>query len=113
MVSLGGGLLVAIALAIALAGHGHDFIVALGSAPFWVLGIAVVLHVLWLLARTEAWGVCIEAAGGTLGRRSLYRASSIGYLANIFNGQFGCDPDRRPTSLVPDRVSACAGAACR
>jgi uncharacterized membrane protein YbhN (UPF0104 family) len=89
MVSLGGGLLVAIALAIALAGHGREFIVALGSAPFWVLGIAVVLHVLWLLARTEAWGVCIEAAGGNLGRRSLYRASSIGYLANIFNGQFG------------------------
>jgi uncharacterized membrane protein YbhN (UPF0104 family) len=89
IVSLGGGLLVAIALAIALAGHGHDFIVALGSAPFWVLGIAVALHVFWLLARTEAWGVCIEAAGGSLGRRSLYRASSIGYLANIFNGQFG------------------------
>jgi uncharacterized membrane protein YbhN (UPF0104 family) len=89
MVSLSGGLLVAIALAIALAGHGHEFIIALGSAPFWVLGIAVALHVLWLLARTEAWGVCIEAAGGSLGRRSLYRASSIGYLANIFNGQFG------------------------
>ena len=34
-------------------------------------------------------GVCIGAAGGSLGRRSLYRASSIGYLANIFNGQFG------------------------
>jgi uncharacterized membrane protein YbhN (UPF0104 family) len=89
MVSLGGGMLVAVALAIGLAGHGHDFIVALGSAPYWVLGIAVALHVLWLLARTEAWGVCIGAAGGNLGRRSLYRASSIGYLANIFNGQFG------------------------
>jgi uncharacterized membrane protein YbhN (UPF0104 family) len=89
MVSLGGGLLVAIALAIALAGHGHEFIVALGSAPFWVLGIAVALHVCWLLARTEAWGVCIRAAGGNLRRRTLYRASSIGYLANIFNGQFG------------------------
>jgi len=89
IVSLGGGSLVAIALAIALAGHGHDFIVALGSAPVWVLGVAVGLHVLWLLARTSAWGVCIGAAGGTLGRRSLYRASSVGYLANIFNGQFG------------------------
>jgi hypothetical protein len=89
VVSLAGGTLVAIALAIGLAGHGHDFIVALGSAPFWVLGIAVALHVLWLLARTEAWGVCIGAAGGNLGRRSLYRASSVGYLVNIFNGQFG------------------------
>ena len=114
MVSLGGGLLVAIALAIALAGHGHDFIVALGSAPVWVLGIAVALHVLWLLARTEAWGVCIEAAGGNLGRRSLYRASSIGYLANIFNGQFGLairiGALRRSS---PTECPRAPGAACR
>jgi uncharacterized membrane protein YbhN (UPF0104 family) len=89
MVSLGGGTLVAVALAIGLAGHGHDFIVALGSAPIWVLGVAIALHVLWLLARSEAWRVCIGAAGGSVGRRSLYRASSIGYLGNIFNGQFG------------------------
>jgi hypothetical protein len=89
MVSIAGGLLVAIALTIGLAGHGHDFIVALGSAPYWVLGAAVALHVLWLLARSEAWGVCIGAAGGSVGRRRVYRASSLGYLGNIFNGQFG------------------------
>jgi hypothetical protein len=89
MVSLGGGTLVAVGLAIGLAGHGHDFIVALGSAPYWVLGAAVTLHVLWLLARSEAWGVCIGAAGGSVSRRRVYRASSLGYLGNIFNGQFG------------------------
>jgi uncharacterized membrane protein YbhN (UPF0104 family) len=89
MVSLGGGMLVAIALAIALAGHGHDFIVALGSAPIWVLGSAVALHVLWLIARSEAWSVCIGAAGGSVSRRRTYRASSLGYVGNIFNGQFG------------------------
>jgi hypothetical protein len=89
MISLGGGMLVAVALAIGLAGHGHDFIVALGSAPIWVLGAAVGLHVLWLLVRSEAWGVCIGAAGGSVSRRRLYRASSVGYLGNIFNGQFG------------------------
>jgi uncharacterized membrane protein YbhN (UPF0104 family) len=89
MVSLGGGLLVAIALAIGLAGHGHEFMVALGSAPFWVLGVAVALHVLWLFARSEAWAVSIDAAGGTVNRRRLYHASSLGYLVNIFNGQFG------------------------
>jgi len=89
MVSLGGGMLVAVALAIGLAGHGHDFIEALGSAPYWVLGAAVALHVLWLLVRTEAWGVCIGAAGGSVSRRRVYRASSLGYLGNIFNGQFG------------------------
>ena len=89
VVSLAGGTVVAIALAIGLAGHGHEFVAALRSAPFWVLGIAVALHVLWLLSRSEAWRVCIDAAGGSIGRRQLYRASSLGYLCNIFNGQFG------------------------
>jgi uncharacterized membrane protein YbhN (UPF0104 family) len=88
-VSLAGGTVVAIALAVGLAGHGHEFVTALGSAPFWVLGAAVALHVLWLLARSEAWSVCIDAAGGRVSRRQLYRASSVGYLGNIFNGQFG------------------------
>jgi uncharacterized membrane protein YbhN (UPF0104 family) len=88
-VSLAGGALVAIALAIALAGHGSEFVTALGSAPFWVLGLAVALHIVWLVARSEAWNVCIDAAGGSIGRRRLYHASSIGYLGNVFNGQFG------------------------
>jgi hypothetical protein len=88
-VSLAGGTVVAIALAIGLAGHGHEFVVALGSAPFWVLGAAVALHLLWLLARSEAWAVCIDAAGGSVSRKRLYHASSLGYLGNIFNGQFG------------------------
>src|SRR3954453_21029528 len=79
-VSLAGGTIVAIALAVGLAGHGHEFVVALRSAPFWVLGLAIALPLIWLLARSEAWRVCIGAAGGTVDRRSLYRASSIGYL---------------------------------
>ena len=87
--SVAGSLLVAIALAIGLAGHRDEFVTALGSAPFWVLGIAVALHVVWLVARSEAWRVCIDAAGGRVSRRRLYRASSLGYLGNIFNGQFG------------------------
>jgi uncharacterized membrane protein YbhN (UPF0104 family) len=88
-VSVAGGSVVAIALAIGLAGHGHEFLVALRSAPFWVLGVAVALHVLWLMARSEAWRVCIGAAGGSVGRKRLYHASSLGYVGNIFNGQFG------------------------
>jgi uncharacterized membrane protein YbhN (UPF0104 family) len=89
VVTVAGSLLVAIALVIGLAGHRDEFMTALGSAPLWILGIAVVLHVFWLVARSEAWSVCIQAAGGRCGRRRLYRASSIGYLGNIFNGQFG------------------------
>ncbi len=84
-----GSLIVAAALAIALIGKGDDFVSSLHAAPLWILGIAVVLHVLWLVARSEAWSVCIGAAGGSVGRRRLYQASSVGYLGNIFNGQFG------------------------
>src|SRR5215207_4444095 len=88
-VTVAGSLLVAIALVIGLAGHREKFLTALGSAPLWLLGVAVALHVFWLVARSEAWSVCIRAAGGRCGRRRLYRASSVGYLGNIFNGQFG------------------------
>jgi uncharacterized membrane protein YbhN (UPF0104 family) len=88
-VSVVGSIVVAIALVVGLAGHRDEFVSALGSAPFWVLGAAVALHVCWLVARSEAWSVCISAAGGSVSRPRLYRASSIGYLGNIFNGQFG------------------------
>jgi hypothetical protein len=33
--------------------------------------------------------VCIGGAGGTVGRRRIYPAASVGYLGNIVNGQFG------------------------
>jgi uncharacterized membrane protein YbhN (UPF0104 family) len=88
-VTVVGTVVVAGAIAIGLAGHRDDFLTALRSAPLWILGIAVALHVFWLVARSEAWSVCIQAAGGRCGRRRLYRASSVGYLGNIFNGQFG------------------------
>src|ERR687898_2631864 len=88
-VTAAGSLIVAGAIGIALLDKGGEFVSALGAAPFWILGIAVALHVFWLVARSEAWSVCIGAAGGRVGRRRLYRASSVGYLGNIFNGQFG------------------------
>jgi uncharacterized membrane protein YbhN (UPF0104 family) len=84
-----GTLVVAGALALALSGHRADFATALEAAPIWILGIAVVLHVMWLVARSEAWHVCVGAAGGSVSRRRLYRAASVGYLGNTFNGQFG------------------------
>jgi hypothetical protein len=42
-----------------------------------------------LLARSEAWNVSVRAAGGTVGRRRLYRAASVGYVGNIANGELG------------------------
>jgi hypothetical protein len=42
-----------------------------------------------LLARTEAWHGCIGAAGGTVPRRLLFRASSVGYVGSLLNSQLG------------------------
>jgi uncharacterized membrane protein YbhN (UPF0104 family) len=88
-VTVSGSLIVLAALAIALMSKRHEFVDSLQQAPIWILGIAVVMHVGWLVARSEAWKVCINAAGGSVSRRRLYRASSVGYVGNIFNGQFG------------------------
>jgi hypothetical protein len=54
-----------------------------------VLAATVLLQVLALLARTEAWHLSIEAAGGTVARRALYRASSMQVLGSVLNGQLG------------------------
>jgi hypothetical protein len=88
-VTVAGSLLVAGALVFGLWDKRADFASALQLAPVWILGSAVLLHVAWLVARSEAWHVCVGAAGGGVSRRRLYRAASLGYLGNIFNGQFG------------------------
>jgi uncharacterized membrane protein YbhN (UPF0104 family) len=76
-------------LIVVLAGRRHEFAVALSSAAAWVLVVAVVLQLTALVARTEAWRVCIDAAGGTMARRPLYRASSMGIVGGLVNAQVG------------------------
>jgi uncharacterized membrane protein YbhN (UPF0104 family) len=88
-VTIAGSSLVALALIVGLWSKRDDFAAALGDAPIWILGLAVLLQVAWLLLRSEAWHVCVGAAGGAVSRRRLYRASSVGYLGNIFNANFG------------------------
>jgi len=88
-VTIAGTLLVGAALVYALWDSRGDFAAALGSASWLVLGGAVALQIIWLIARSEAWHVCVEAAGGSVGRRPLYRAASVGYLGNLFNSNFG------------------------
>jgi uncharacterized membrane protein YbhN (UPF0104 family) len=80
---------VLIALAIGLWGKRDDFVSALGSAPAWALAGAIALQCMWLVARSEAWHVCVGAAGGDVERRRLYRAAAVGYLGNLFNASFG------------------------
>ena len=66
-----------------------EFAEALTSAPLWVLAVATLLQLIALLARTDAWHVCVRAAGGTLARRPLYRAAGVGYLGSQLNAQAG------------------------
>jgi uncharacterized membrane protein YbhN (UPF0104 family) len=74
---------------IALWDKRHAFATAIEEAPLWLLGCAVGLQLVALLTRTEAWLICVRAAGGTIGRRRLYRASSMGYVGSLVNAQLG------------------------
>ena len=80
---------VSAALIVGLYGKRDDFAASLGAASVWVLAGSVAAQVVWLIARSEAWHVCVVAAGGNCGRRPLYRAAAIGYLGNLFNSSFG------------------------
>jgi uncharacterized membrane protein YbhN (UPF0104 family) len=80
---------VAVGIAILLWDKRHDFITAVEEAPLWLLGCAVLLQIVALLTRTEAWRTCVLAAGGTVERRRLYRASSMGYVGSLVNAQVG------------------------
>jgi uncharacterized membrane protein YbhN (UPF0104 family) len=76
-------------LAVALATHSDEFSAAVHAAPLWLLGLVAALQLLALLSRTEAWYVCVRATGATVARRRLYRASSVGSVAVVVNGQVG------------------------
>ncbi len=77
------------ALVFVLTGRRHEFVKALSSAPLSLVGIAIVLQIVALLSRTEAWLVSVHAAGGHVSRRLLFRAAGVGYLASVINGSVG------------------------
>ncbi len=72
-----------------LAGQRQEFADALSSAGLGVLALTALLQIVALLARSEAWHLTIEAAGGTVDRRVLYRASSMQVLGSVINGNLG------------------------
>jgi len=76
-------------LTLVLAGDRDAFATALSSAALPILGVSVLLQIVALLSRSEAWHLSIQAAGGTVARRVLYRASSVGILGSVVNGQLG------------------------
>jgi uncharacterized membrane protein YbhN (UPF0104 family) len=76
-------------LVVLLAGRRHEFVAALSTAAVWVLAVTALLQIVALVARSEAWHLVIEAAGGTVDRRVLYRASSMQVLGSVINGNLG------------------------
>lgn len=84
-----GSLVTAGALVFALAGRRDEFEAALSGAAVWVLVVTALLQIIALVARSEAWHLTIEAAGGRVDRRVLYRASSMQVLGSVINGQLG------------------------
>ena len=87
--SVVGALAVTGVLGFVLVGRRGQFVNALHSAPLSLLLVAALLQIVALLARTEAWNVCVRAAGGTVPRRLLFRAAGVGYLASVLNGSVG------------------------
>lgn len=89
LVTAAGTALVAAALVAGLWDKRDEFAEAFTSASAITLTVAIGLQIVWLIARSEAWHVCVEAAGGVVGRRRLYHAAAVGYLGNLFNSNFG------------------------
>jgi uncharacterized membrane protein YbhN (UPF0104 family) len=89
LVAVVGSLLTAALLVLVLAGRRDEFAAAISDASAWVLAVTVLLQIVALLARSEAWHLTIQAAGGTVDRRVLYRASSMQVLGSVLNTQLG------------------------
>ena len=89
LITVTGALAVTAVLAYVLADRRDEFGTALGAAPIGILVAATALQLLALVSRTEAWRVCVTAAGGTVGRRCLFRAASVGYVGSQLNSQVG------------------------
>jgi uncharacterized membrane protein YbhN (UPF0104 family) len=59
------------------------------GAPLAVVVLAVVLQIVALISRSEAWYSCVRASGGSVSRRRLYRASGMGGIGSQLNTQLG------------------------
>jgi uncharacterized membrane protein YbhN (UPF0104 family) len=84
-----GSVAVAVLLAALLAGRRDEFTEALSSASLGIIAATTLLQVVALVARSEAWHITIEEAGGEVERRVLYRASSMQVLGGVLNGHLG------------------------
>jgi hypothetical protein len=76
-------------LVLLIAARRDEFVAARSAAAAWGLAVTVLLQIVALVARSEAWHLTIGAAGGTVDRRVVYRASSMQVLGSVGNGNLG------------------------
>src|SRR5690349_1382499 len=70
------------AVIVLVAANADDVGDALALANFGQIGALVGLHLVALILRAEAWGLCVAAAGSPVPRRRLHAASSLRFLAD-------------------------------
>jgi hypothetical protein len=103
-----------VALGLVLIGKWNELETGVTGAPIAIAAAAVLLQVVALVARSEAWHVCVRAGGGTVGRRTLYRASSMGFVGGLLHTQLGTAARiaalRRSAPEASPRVPALIGA---
>jgi hypothetical protein len=103
-----------VALAILLVGKWDELKTGVTGAPVAIAAAAVSLQLLALVARSEAWHVCVRAGGGSVGRRTLFRASSMGFVGGLLHTQLGTAARiaalRRSAPEASPRVPALIGA---
>jgi hypothetical protein len=103
-----------LALGLALISRWNELETAVTGAPIAIAAAAVFLQLLALVSRSEAWHVCVRGAGGTIGRRTLYRASSMGFVGGLLHTQLGTAARitalRRSAPEASPRVPALIGA---
>jgi hypothetical protein len=78
-----------LALVFVLVSKWNELETGVTGAPLAIAAAAVSLQVLALVARSEAWHGCVRAGGGTVSRRTLYRASSMGFVGGLVHTQLG------------------------
>ena len=68
--------------------HAGDVGAAITAVPLWAFALAITLHVLTLILRSEAWGLSIAAVEGRpLPRRIVHRANAAAFLSGTAQSQ--------------------------
>ncbi len=94
-------------LGFVLAGHRGQFVAALHSAPISFLAASVALQIAALLAHTEAWHICVSAAGGSRHPTATVPRGRGRLLVSVLNGSLGMAP--RIGSLRQEAGDGAAG----